>query len=338
MEMLIEEQLNFDGPIVEVKDLKVHFVLGTGIVHRILGGEPRTVKAVDGVSVSIKQGEILGLVGESGCGKTTTGMALVGLYASSSGEILFDGNNLKSLKGKSAKAFRKKAQIIFQNPYESLNPRFNVFNTVAEMLAIYRVGRANDRNLTVARALVQAGLRPPESYFNKLPHELSGGERQRVAIARAIILSPKFIVADEPVSMLDVSVRAGILNLIRSLSEKSNVSILYISHDLASVRYICNRIAIMYLGKIVELGDTDTIINDRLHPYSNALVSSIPVADPDVQRERVAGTVEVPTPVDLPPGCRYAPRCPHVMDECRRDEPGLREVALGHWVRCYLYE
>ena len=327
-----------DDRLLEVKDLKVQFVLGKGVFSALLGNRPRVVKAVDGINLTIKRGEIVGLAGESGSGKTTTGMTLVRLYRPTSGEIIFEGRDVATLDGPDLKRFRKDAQIIFQNPYESLNPRFTAFNSVVELLRIHDIAEKSEEKERVSQLMAQAGLQPAREYFDKRPHELSGGELQRVAIARAMAPNPRFLVADEPVAMLDVSIRAGILNLLTSLASEISLSVLYISHDLSSIAYICDQVAIMYLGVIVEVGRTEAVIAKPLHPYTQSLVSSIPVVDPDVKRDRELTVLEVASPIDLPTGCRYAQRCPFVMDQCFELEPELLEVKPGRWAACYLYE
>ena len=327
-----------DKRLLEVKDLKVQFVLGRGVFSSLLGNQPRVVKAVDGINLTIEKGEIVGLAGESGSGKTTTGMTLVRLYKPTSGEIIFEGRDVATLDGPDLKRFRKDAQIIFQNPYESLNPRFTAFNSVVELLRIHDIAEKSEEKERVSQLLVQAGLKPPKAYFDKRPHELSGGELQRVAIARAMAPNPRFLVADEPVAMLDVSIRAGILNLLTSLASEISLSVLYISHDLSSIAYICDQVAVMYLGVIVEVGRTEAVIHKPLHPYTQSLVSSIPVADPDVKRDRELTVLEVASSIDLPTGCRYAQRCHFVMDQCIELEPELLEVEPGRWAACYLYE
>lgn len=296
-----------------------------------------TVKAVDGVSFEIDRGEILGVAGESGCGKSTVGMTLIKLYDPTSGEISFEGENITHIRGKSLKEFRRKAQIIFQNPYESLNPRFTIFDNVVEPLNIHEIGTREERIQFIKKAFEYSELKPMEDFIDKFPHELSGGQRQRVSIARAMILNPKFIVADEPVSMLDVSIQAGILNLLKSLSRTKDLSMLYISHDLSSMRYISDRIAIMYLGKIVEIGTTKDILDRPCHPYTQALISAVPIPDPMVRRQRIDLPGDIPDPIDLPKGCRFRPRCKKVMDCCLDSEPNLKETGIQHSVSCYLY-
>jgi peptide/nickel transport system ATP-binding protein len=324
--------------LVRIENLHKWFPLSEGLISSFLERKKkRYLKAVDGVSFVVEDGEILGMAGESGCGKTTVGMTLIKLYEPSSGSLFFDDRDVAGLTGKELKAFRRKVQIIFQNPYESLNPRFTVFDTIIEPLNIYNVGNPKEKKEKVIHTLELAGLRPVKDYLNKFPHELSGGQRQRVAIARGIVLDPKFVVADEPVSMLDVSIRAGVLNLLRALNESIGLSILYISHDLSTIRYICKRTAIMYLGKIVEIGPTESIINNPIHPYTQALISAVPLINPDQRREPTCLPGEPPNPIDLPKGCRFWPRCKMAVDRCKESDPCLREVGPEHEVACSLY-
>ena len=327
-----------NGMLIEVKNLKKWFPLHEGWIAALLSkGEQGVLKAVDGVSFEMDQGEVLGLAGESGCGKTTIGMTLMKLYEPTSGEILFDGQNVVTLLGKNLKPWRRKAQIVFQNPYESLNPRFTIIDTLMEPLHIHQIGTKDERTDIIRRTLEDCGLKPVEDYIHKFPHELSGGQRQRVSIAKAMVLKPRFIVADEPVSMLDVSIRAGILKLLKSLSQNRGLTILYISHDLSSMGYICDRIAIMYLGKIVEVGPPQAILDRPSHPYTQALISAVPVSNPSIKRKRVNLPGEIPNPIDLPQGCRFRPRCKKMMDCCLESEPGLTEIGEFHSVSCHLY-
>lgn len=324
--------------VFAVKDLQKWYPLQQGFIDALLKREKQQfVRAVDGVSFSIRAGEIIGIVGESGSGKTTVGMTALRLYEPTGGTITFMGEDITTHSGDRLQNFRRQAQIIFQNPYESLNPRSTVFESVVEPLRLNKIGTKDEHLERVLQALERAEISPPENFLDRYPHELSGGQRQRLAIARAIVIEPKFLVADEPVSMLDVSIRAGILNLLKQLSQTLETAILYVSHDLSTVRYICDRTMTMYAGKLIELGDTNTVIDEPLHPYTQLLIKAIPEVDPDVKRERVLLEGEVPNLVNPPTGCRFHPRCPFVMDRCRVEEPSLQEVKPKHWAACHLY-
>lgn len=324
--------------VISVHELQMWFPIQQGFVDALFRRkEQQFVHAVDGVSFSIRAGETIGLVGESGSGKTTVGMTALRLYEPSGGAIVFKGEDITAVNGEDLQHFRRQAQIIFQNPYESLNPRATAYEAVVEPLRLHNIGSEDEQIAMVSQALQRAEINPPENFFDRYPHEMSGGQRQRLAIARAIVLEPSFLVADEPVSMLDVSIRAGILNLLKRLSDTLDTAMLYISHDLATVRYICQRTMTMYAGKIIEAGDTETIINRPYHPYTQLLIKAIPEVDPEVKRERVLLEGEVPNLSNPPPGCRFHPRCPFVMDECRVDIPQLQEVEPGHWAACHLY-
>ena len=319
--------------VVEVRDLVKHYPLDASPFRRAR----HFVHAVDGVSFQVRRGTMFGLVGESGCGKTTTGRLLTLLERPTAGSIRIEGMDLASFRGSQAlRAFRRRVQMIFQDPYQSLNPRMTVYDAVAEPLAVHGVSRLPEREARVARMLEQVGLTPPESFMFRFPHELSGGQRQRVAIARALILEPSFIVADEPTSMLDVSIRTGIMQLLDQLREQFQMSFLYITHDLAVARYLCESIAVMYLGKIVEMGPAEEVIRQPLHPYTRALMAAVPEPDPTYVRERVAIAGGVSRPIDPPPQCRFLPRCPLATARCRREpHPPLEAKAPGHWVACY---
>lgn len=323
--------------VIQVADLRKWFPVRSGLVASLVGMKPQHVHAVDGVSFAISEGEVFGLVGESGSGKTTTGMTTLLLHERTSGDIRFRGEPVTRLGKDAERRFRRHAQIVFQNPYESLNPRFRVFDWVSEPLTIHGVGVAADRREHVVRMLESVELRPAAEFLDRFPHELSGGQRQRIAIARAMILEPAFLVADEPVSMLDVSIRAGVLNLLRRFSRDRGLAILYISHDIATVRYLCHRTATMYAGLIVEIGPTEEVLKRPLHPYTQLLIAAIPIPDPRVHRPRVRLQGEVPNLVHPPAGCRFASRCPFVMEVCHDTAPPLREIEPGRHVACHLY-
>ena len=324
-------------PLIKVEGLEKHFPVASHWYRR----SHSSVHAVDGISFELARGESFGLVGESGCGKTTTGRLLVRLAEPTGGHVLFDdgegeSTDITTLRGEELKAFRRKAQMIFQDPYESLNPRRTIFDTVAEPLKVQDACPPLERVERVSSMLEMVGLTPPATYLFRYPHELSGGQRQRVAIARALIIEPIFVVADEPTSMLDVSIRTGVMNLMESLAERLGISYLYITHDLAVARYMCSRIAVMYLGKIVEMGDTEAVLQNPQHPYTQALLSAVPIPDPTATRAPVRISGGVATPLDPPPRCRFYSRCPIADDFCRDNpHPGLEEKGEGQRVACY---
>jgi peptide/nickel transport system ATP-binding protein len=331
--------------LIRVEHLRKLYPVTTGIFARARS----FIHAVDDVSFDIKRREIFGLIGESGCGKTTTGKLLVRLIDPTSGHIYMRVSSdpttdsqgeqfvdIATLEGRALKEFRRNVQMIFQDPYESLNPRMTIFDIVSEPLSIHGIGTIYEREERVAELLSLVGLTPPESFLFRYPHELSGGQRQRVAIARAMILNPSFIVADEPTSMLDVSIRTGVMNLMLELREEFGISYLYITHDLAVARYMCDRIAVMYLGKIVELGPTEEVIQNPLHPYTRALISAVPIPDPTVERQPIEIKGGVSKPIDPAPRCRFYERCPIATDRCaREDHPPLEDKGNGHLVACY---
>ncbi|MCD8510728.1 MAG: ABC transporter ATP-binding protein [Bacillus sp. (in: Bacteria)] len=320
-------------PLIEIKNLKKHFPVGGGL-RDIFKKEKQTVKAIDDISFNIGKGEIVGLAGESGSGKTTTGEILVRLQDLTDGAIKFDGKDYVNITKREEKQFRRDVQMIFQDPYETLNPRFTIFETIAEPLRIAGLKDKEKIEEKVIQALETAELKPAEEYRNRFPHELSGGQRQRVSIARGIVLEPKFLVADEPVSMLDVSIRAGILNLLRRLRKEMGLSMLYVSHDLSTIKYLCDRIAVMYLGKIVEIGPVEEVIHHPQHPYTKALLSAVPVPDPDFERKRIDVDEEVADQINLPPGCRFEPRCPFATAECKTCDHTLFERRPGQLSGC----
>ncbi len=320
--------------LLEVKDLIMHFPLTKGIVFQRKVG---AVQAVDGVSFAIKKGETLGLVGESGCGKSTTGRAILQLYKPTAGEVNYQGRDLTKLDGGQMRKMRRHLQMIFQDPYASLNPRMTVGNIIAEPMQIHNLVPKNERVERVQELLETVGLNP---YFaNRYPHEFSGGQRQRIGVARALAANPEFIVADEPVSALDVSIQAQIINLLEDLQEQFDLTYLFIAHDLSVVRHISDRVAVMYLGKMVELADRDDLYENPLHPYTKALLSAVPIPDPVVEkkRERIILTGDVPSPINPPSGCHFHTRCPYVMDVCKEDEPAFADQGAGHYVACHLY-
>jgi len=317
--------------ILEVRNLVKHFPVGGGL----FGGPAGLVKAVDGVSFSIRRGETLGLVGESGCGKTTTGRAILRLEPPTSGEVIFEGQDMATLSDAGLRAMRRRMQVIFQDPYSSLNPRMTVGQIIAEPLSVHRIvpDRAA-RNTRVQDLLRHAGLLP--AMARRYPHELSGGQRQRVGIARALAMEPSLIVCDEPVSALDVSIQAQIINLLEELQAEFGLTYLFVAHDLSVVRHISDRVAVMYLGKIVEITDRKSLYEDPQHPYTKALLSAVPIPDPAVEagREHVVLGGEVPSPLNPPAGCVFHPRCPIAIDECRKGVPELREIKPEHRAAC----
>lgn len=324
---------------VKVTDLTKWFPVRMGLLGGLFSRKQSFVHAVDGIDFEIKMGEVFGLAGESGSGKTTTGRLLLKLIKPTSGNIYFKDEDITNLPGKKLKPLRRRMQIIFQDPYESLNPRMTIGSILSEPLRVQgTMSNEAEVEAKVKEMLETVELLPPEEFILRYPHELSGGQRQRVCIARGFILNPEFIIADEPVSMLDVSIRAGILNLMLNLAEKFNVSFLYITHDLALARHMCDRIAIMYLGKIVEMGSIEEIVFEPLHPYTKALIDAVPVPDPTAERIKVVIKGEIPSPINPPSGCRFHTRCPVAMEICPREEPASINVGKGHWVACHLHK
>jgi peptide/nickel transport system ATP-binding protein len=323
--------------IMEAENLKQYFPVNRGLLDTVLGREQNHVRAVDGISLQIKRNEIVGIAGESGCGKTTFGKTLIKLLEPTDGKIRFDGRDVTDISGDELQKFRRDVQIIFQDPFESLNPRMTIYDTVREPLKIHGIGSADERYERVIEALERAELRPAEEYLERHPHQLSGGQKQRVAIARALVLEPDFLLADEPVSMLDVSIRAGVLNLLQQLNEEYGITILFISHDLALLRQVCDRVGIMYLGRMIELGETEDVIQDPTHPYAKALLSAAPEPDPSRGREHVEIQGSIPDPIDLPAGCRFKERCPERKVICDYVDPPLLQTESNNAVACHPY-
>jgi peptide/nickel transport system ATP-binding protein len=314
--------------LVEIKDLVKYFPVRGGLLQRTVAH----VQAVDRVSFTIREGETLGLVGESGCGKTTIGRTMLRLIEPTSGEIRFDGSDILRLRGRELKAMRRNMQIIFQDPYASLDPRIPVGESIAEGLRIHKLGTRRQQDEIVMETLRKVGME--DYYARRYPHEFSGGQRQRIGIARALALRPKFIVADEPVSALDVSIQSQVLNILKDLQGEFNLTFMFIAHNLSVVEHISDRVAVMYLGKVVELADRDELFRNPLQPYTQALMSAIPIPDPTIRRERIILQGDVPSPLNPPKGCRFHPRCPVVFSECSLKEPPLLEIKPGHWAAC----
>ena len=320
--------------LVRIEDLKVHFPVMQGIVFQRQVG---SVKAVDGLTFNIRQGETLGLVGESGCGKSTTGRAILQLERPTSGKVHFEDTELTQMGGETLRQQRREMQMIFQDPYASLNPRMTVGSIVGEPLEVHGLATGQEKRERVAHLLEVVGLNP--KFITRYPHEFSGGQRQRIVIARALAVNPKFIVADEPIAALDVSIQAQVVNLMQDLQDEFGLTYLFIAHDLSVVRHISDRVAVMYLGKVVELADRQSLYENPLHPYTQALLSAVPIPDPAIEakRERIILQGDVPSPTRPPQGCRFHTRCPYVMEECRQEpEPEFKDAGDGHYVACHL--
>jgi oligopeptide transport system ATP-binding protein len=318
-------------PLLKVKDLKKHFAIRGGVLSRVVDH----VHAVDGVSLEVAQGETLGVVGESGCGKSTTGRCILRLIEPTSGEIWFQGQDVRKMDGEKLRALRRDMQIIFQDPYASLNPRLTVASIIGEALQIHNLAKSNkDIEARVVDLLETVGLRP--EYMHRYPHEFSGGQRQRIGIARALAVEPKLIVCDEPVSALDVSVQAQVINLLEDLQEKFGLTYLFIAHDLSVVEHISDRVAVMYLGRVVEIATAKDMYANPKHPYTEALLSAVPIPDPKAKRKRIVLQGDVPNPIRPPSGCHFHTRCPIAVERCSRDVPHLKETTQGHWVSCHL--
>jgi len=321
--------------LLEVNDLKKYFPVQKSFLERLLTAKEEFVRAVDGVSFSLERGEILGLVGESGSGKTTTGRLCIGLILPTSGNIVHDGVDLSTIKEEDLRRLRRRMQLIFQDPTAALNPRIHVGDAIMDALRFQEIGTPTERTQRVEEILERVGLSPWSNFFDRYPHQLSGGQRQRVVFARALVLNPQLVVADEPVAMVDVSVRAQILELMRALRKEYNLTYLYITHDLATAEYVCDRIAIMYLGKIFEIGGKEQVFRHPRHPYTLSLISAIPVPDPTAKLERLIPRGEIPSPINPPSGCRFHPRCPFAQKICSEEEPRLEEIEKNHRAACY---
>ncbi len=318
--------------LLSVRNLVKHFPITRGILFQKQVG---AVKAVDGISFDVRRGETLGLVGESGCGKSTTGKLILRLDEPTSGEVEFEGKDVLELPAHDMRLMRREMQIVFQNPYASLDPRMTIGDSIAEPLRVHKLMDGKAVNARVQELLKRVGLSP--TYIGRYPHEFSGGQRQRIGIARALAMNPKFIVADEPVSALDVSVQAQVLNLLDDLQHEFNLTYLFIAHNLATVQHISDRVAVMYLGKIVELADADQLYNSPKHPYTQALLSAVPEPDPTVKKERIILQGDIPSPINPPSGCRFHTRCPFVMEQCKTVDPPFGDIGDGHLAACHLH-
>jgi oligopeptide/dipeptide ABC transporter ATP-binding protein len=318
-----------DNALIQVRHLKKFFPVRGGVLQRVVA----QVQALDDVSFDIHEGETLGLVGESGCGKTTVGRTMLRLTEPTGGQVFYEGQNIFNLKGAQLKAMRRNMQIIFQDPYASLDPRVPIGDSIMEGLRIHHIGKAKERYQVVIDTLRKVGLE--EYHARRFPHEFSGGQRQRIGIARALALRPKFIVCDEPVSALDVSIQSQVLNILKDLQSEFRLTYLFIAHNLSVVEHISNRVAVMYLGKMVELTGREELFRNPLHPYTQALMSAIPMPDPKIKRERIILKGDVPSPLNPPSGCRFHPRCPVAMEQCAQQEPEFKEASPQHWVACW---
>ena len=321
-----------EAPLLEVKDLRKYFKVGEG---GIFGGKKNLLKAVDGVSFSIRRGETLGLVGESGCGKSTTGRTILRLYEATGGEVLFDGKDITQVPSRDLMPYRKRMQMIFQDPYASLNGRMTVTDIIGEGISTHKIADGAERQERIFDLLMKVGLK--REHANRYPHEFSGGQRQRIGIARALAVEPDLVVADEPISALDVSIQAQVVNMMEDLQEEMGLTYLFIAHDLSMVKHISNRIGVMYLGMLCEVATSDELYAHPLHPYTRALLSAIPIPDPKLTRQnkRIVLEGDVPSPIDPPPGCRFASRCPLATDICRQETPELTDRGAGHYVACH---
>lgn len=318
-------------PLLQVENLRKYFPIRRGIMQRVVGH----VKAVDGVSFTVNRGETLGVVGESGCGKSTMGRSLLRLLEPTAGKVMFEGQNVVTLSKEKMRALRRQMQIVFQDPYASLNPRFSIAQTLMEPMIVHKLYNPNQRMERVRSLLERVGLDP--DYAKRYPHEFSGGQRQRIGIARALALNPKLMILDEPVAALDVSVQSQVLNLLEDLQEEFNLTYIFVAHDLSVVRHISDRVMVMYLGRMAELADSEDLFQDPLHPYTRALLSAVPLPDPDAKRERIILQGDLPSPANPPSGCPFHTRCPVAMDVCKEKVPEWKEIKPNHSVACHLY-
>ncbi|WP_421617165.1 ABC transporter ATP-binding protein [Brevibacillus sp. TJ4] len=319
-------------PLLEVKGLQQHFPIKSGFLKKTTG----YVKAVDGIDLQVFPGETLGIVGESGCGKSTTGRTILRLLEPTAGEVLFEGKDLAKLPKEEMRRMRKDLQMIFQDPYASLNPRMTIRQILMESLMVHNIGTPQEREKTIEEIIEVVGLR--KEHLDRHPHDFSGGQRQRIGIARALVVKPKLIIADEPVSALDVSIQSQVLNLLKDLRKEFNLTLMFISHDLSVVKHLCDRIAVMYLGRIVEIADKRTLFDNPSHPYTRALLSAVPVAKPKQKRERILLTGDLPSPANPPSGCTFHPRCPFATDICKSEVPSLSDIGAGQLVSCHLVQ
>lgn len=334
---MTNQNLNNDN-LVHVSQMKKYFPVPTTFLGQIFNEEQDYVRAVDGVSFTIKRGEVLGLAGESGSGKTTIGRVTIGLTKQTAGEVIFDGIDLSELHPEELRKLRRRMQVIFQDPLASLNPRMSLGEAIKQGLAIHYPETVDSHREIVMDIMEEVGLSPARFYYNKFPHQISGGQRQRVVIARALVTKPELILADEPIAMADVSVRAQLLDLMVKLKEDYNLTYLFITHDLATAKYICDRIGILYLGKIVEISELREVYAHPLHPYTIALLAAVPVPNPHERRQEPMPKGEIPNPINPPSGCRFHPRCPYAQEICSQEEPQLRELRPGHQVACHFAE